>query len=31
MSGAIGSVRLEEVTEDLLEKNVLTFVRELLK
>jgi hypothetical protein len=31
MSGAIGSVRLEQITEELLEKSVLNFVRELLK
>jgi hypothetical protein len=31
MSGAIGTVSLEQVTEELLEKQVLTFVRELLK
>ena len=31
VSGAIGSVRLEQITEELLEKSVLNFVRELLK
>jgi hypothetical protein len=31
MSGAVGSVRLEQVTEELLEQTVLNFVRELLK
>jgi hypothetical protein len=31
MSGATGSVKLEQVTAELLEENVLTFVRELLK
>jgi hypothetical protein len=31
MSGAVGTVRLEQVTEELLEQKVLNFVRELLK